>query len=191
MSVAVDEDEAERGSIVAAMIVAGADVNAADNDPAGSTPLHTAAFNNCADVIALLVGAGANMDTGCTKDGDTPLHLACAFSQLEATGALLGHGADPDARNRKRQTPLHRAAANLVGDTIEVVRAQLVAGCDETIADVTGKKAEEVIGGEMDEADQDQTDKGKALLNDKQWARNRTWRRRAFMVMGRQALKCR
>lgn len=104
--------------VVEVLLEAGADV--AITSPTG-TPLHSAAFAQRADVAALLLRYGAEVNA--VDDNDvTPLHLAAAASagENERTGRtatadlLLTHGARVNTVVCDRMTPLD--AAVYVGD---------------------------------------------------------------------------
>ena len=77
----------------------------------GTTPLRSAARRDDAEVLAALVGAGADLNAG---DGDarTDLHYAVASGKASALAALLAAGADPNIRDRDGTTPLRSAARN-------------------------------------------------------------------------------
>src|ERR1700752_2975280 len=68
-------DAVERGDkqALAALLKAGADVNAAQGD--GATALHWAAYQNDAKTVALLLGAGAKLNAQ-NDLGVTPFALA-------------------------------------------------------------------------------------------------------------------
>ena len=74
----------------------------------GHTALQAAAQNGHVEVIAALVGAGAEADAE-DRDGDRAAHHAAFGDESAALRALAGAGADLNARNRRRQTPLHIA----------------------------------------------------------------------------------
>ncbi|MCY3657736.1 MAG: ankyrin repeat domain-containing protein [Caldilineaceae bacterium] len=73
------------------------------------TALFKAAEHNRVEVIAALLAAGANLQTG-DKAGLTPLHAAVLMGQDEAVIVLLESGADMNARTRLGDMPLHLAA---------------------------------------------------------------------------------
>lgn len=88
----------------------GDEVNVADKD--GFTPLHFAAQQQHADVAALLIEAGADLNTR-NKFGNTPLSGAL-FNVRDREGevvrVLLDAGADPDAENNYGVSPRGLAA---------------------------------------------------------------------------------
>ena len=79
---------------VAALVAAGADVDAAFAGPHAETPLHWAASSDDVEVLDALVAAGADVDApGSVIDGGGPLSDAVAFGQWRAAGRLIEHGA--------------------------------------------------------------------------------------------------
>ena len=79
---------------VAALIEAGADVNARFVGSHAETPLHWAASSNDVDVLDALIDAGADIDSpGAVIGGGTPLADARAFRQWEAAHRLVQRGA--------------------------------------------------------------------------------------------------
>jgi uncharacterized protein len=79
---------------VAALVAAGADVDAAFAGPHAETPLHWAASSDDVDVLDALVAAGADVDApGSVIDGGGPLSDAVAFGQWRAARRLIDHGA--------------------------------------------------------------------------------------------------
>ena len=105
-------------------------------DEIGNSALAYAALNGHADIIALLIGAGAHADTT-NKRGQTPLHLAAASGQLSAVDALLLISADRDARDASGATPLDLAMTN---QRSAVIRRLLEAGATAS-ADHGGRDA--------------------------------------------------
>lgn len=94
----------------AALLRAGADVNAAQGD--GMSALHWAAENGDAELAALLLRAGARVDAATRLGAYTPLHLAGRNGAAGAAEALLDAGADPEAQTLTGGArPLHFAAA--------------------------------------------------------------------------------
>ena len=107
---------------VATLLIPRSTINA--RDELGNNALSYAALNGHADIIALLIDAGARPDTT-NKRGQTPLHLAAASGQLSAVDALLAVPADRDARDVSGATPLDLAVAN---QRRSIVRRLLEAG---------------------------------------------------------------
>ena len=112
-------------AVVAALIEAGADVNAAGDldrmlHPA-ATPLYWAVSANPHPAVPeLLVRAGADVNARGGSEW-TPLHLA-ALRNPVLFPVLLELGADPEALDRYGKTPMDYAADNLWLQGWEVVR---------------------------------------------------------------------
>jgi ankyrin repeat protein len=88
---------------VAALVAAGADVNARFEGPHGETPLHWAASTDDVSVLDALLDHGADLESsGAVIGGGTPIADAAAFGQWNAARRLAERGA---------QTPLWVAAA--------------------------------------------------------------------------------
>ena len=93
------------------------------------TPLHLAAAEGRADLVALLASSGARVDAK-AEDGATPLHLACGRPAAEcalAARALLAARANVNLPDNDLSIPLHRACA---AGPAETLRALLDAGAD-------------------------------------------------------------
>jgi len=92
---------------VAALVEAGADVNARFTGPHTETPLHWAASSDDVAVLDALLDAGTDIETpGAVIDGGTPLADAVAFGQWKAPRRLGERGA--------RTTLAHAAALGLM-----------------------------------------------------------------------------
>ena len=84
----------EAAAKVAALVAAGADVNARFTGPHGETPLHWAASSDDIDALDALLDAGADIEAdGAVIAGGTPIADAVAFGQWNAARRLLERGA--------------------------------------------------------------------------------------------------
>lgn len=78
----------------------------------GSDPNHclfAAAYNDDASAIRLLARSGAVLDE--FVEGGTPLLHAIQYNRFVGAKALLEAGANPDAKDAKGRTPMHRVLA--------------------------------------------------------------------------------
>jgi ankyrin repeat protein len=113
---------------VEALIAAGAKV---DEKGFTGTPLHTAAAKGFADMVKVLLDAGANVEAeGMGKA--RPLHIAARRNEAAIVGLLLAHGAKVDPRDSEGMTPLLIAA---LSGSVDVALLLLDAGADPTAAD--------------------------------------------------------
>ena len=110
-------------AVVAALVEAGADVNAPFVGPHPETPLHWAASSDDVEVLDALVDAGADVEApGAVLGGGTPLADAVGFGQWRAARRLLERGA---------RTTLWQAAALGLLDRVQ----ERFAGADPPAAD--------------------------------------------------------
>ncbi|CAG7937699.1 unnamed protein product [Penicillium salamii] len=98
------------------------------------TPLHCATEEGQADIVRLLIEAGANKETR-DCDGQTPLHCAIEQKNEDIVRLLLEAGADKEAKVYFRKTPLIIAA---YGGCEAIVRLLLDAGADKDARDTDG-----------------------------------------------------
>ncbi len=80
----------------------------------GDTPLHLAALaNRDPEVLAMLIEAGADIESRTVEDGYTPVGYAIWANNRVAAQALLDAGANPTVKLHDGRTPLHLAAARV------------------------------------------------------------------------------
>jgi ankyrin repeat protein len=118
-------DAAKSGdaALVTKLLDEGADI---DEMGAFGTALHWAAFNDHADVVALLAARGADLNADNDALG-TPLHAAAQRDNSQVGLLLLDHGANVDSRDRDGSTPLQIAAKR---GSLDVTRVLIEAGAD-------------------------------------------------------------
>lgn len=112
------------------LIEAGAKVDALDGVQfKGYAPLHYAVKN--LKFVQFLVEHGAPLDQRSGHEQKTPLHLLCEsesgdMNAVEMANALwfIKQGADINAQTRKKETPLHLAAASSGGKVIKALLAK-------------------------------------------------------------------
>jgi ankyrin repeat protein len=95
------------------------DVNAPQGD--GSTALHWAAYRDDAEMVKLLLGAGANVNAATREGAITPLFMACASGDAAIVGALLAAGADPNTVKSNGTTALMIAAESGGTDAVKML----------------------------------------------------------------------
>jgi uncharacterized protein len=84
----------ESGAKIAALVAAGADVNARFTGPHTETPLHWAASSDDIEALDALLDAGADIEAdGAVIAGGTPIADAVAFGQWNAARRLVKRGA--------------------------------------------------------------------------------------------------
>jgi ankyrin repeat protein len=108
-------DAAQAGdrATVRGLLKQGADVNGSQGD--GTTALHWAAMKGDAEMVQMLVTAGANLRATTRLGGYAPLYLAAKGGHSAAVASLVAAGADVNAASATGATPLMIAAAS--GDT--------------------------------------------------------------------------
>jgi ankyrin repeat protein len=98
---------------VRALLKQAADVNGSEGD--GTTALHWAARTGDAELVQMLVYAGANVKATTRLGAYTPLMMAAQAGHSAAVAALIAGGADLKATSTTGTTPLMFAAQS--GDT--------------------------------------------------------------------------
>jgi ankyrin repeat protein len=116
----------DRGSIVSALLDAGAAVDARDD--AGRTALMFAARGDPLDAVTALIHAGADVNAA-TEAGVTSLMYACCYTcdnccvslacDTAVVGALLAAGADVHAEDEDGRTAIFAAANVGAADLVE------------------------------------------------------------------------
>jgi ankyrin repeat protein len=115
------------------LINAGADVNVVDFD--GNAPLHYAVKNGNVEIVKALLKAGANIEVE-DKDHITPLNFAIDGQNLEIVKLLISSGVHV---NGQHWPALQRAASR--PESIEIIRALLIAGANVNAVDEDGNTA--------------------------------------------------
>jgi ankyrin repeat protein len=108
------------GQAVRTLVRQGGDVNAAQGD--GMTALHWAAMQGDADLVGVLLYAGANVRATTRLGGYTPLHLASQSGSAPVIKALVTAGARAGTTTATGATPLMLAAS---AGQLEAVNALL------------------------------------------------------------------
>jgi len=91
------------------LIIAGADINSADN--MGRTPLHFAAMAGHSDIMELLIAKGAMIEAR-TNTGYTPLSMTVENNNYLAARLLIGSGADVNSQISNSLNPLTLSTDN-------------------------------------------------------------------------------
>eukprot|EP01036_Dinobryon_divergens_P029330 gene29330-38409_t len=116
-------DAAKRGDVneVKRLINGGANVNQED-DTDESTALHAASSSGHAEVVDILLKAGAKVDAE-DKERNTPLHNAAANGRADVASLLLKAKADVNGDYWSVRTPLMQAARHGRPETVPILLA--------------------------------------------------------------------
>ena len=85
------------------------------------TPIHVAAKWGKANMVALLLDKGANLESK-TRDGLTPLHCAARSGHENVVDMMVQRGAPISAKTKNGLAPLHMASQ---GDHVDASRILL------------------------------------------------------------------
>lgn len=92
-----------RAGAVETLLAQGAPVDASSRNAMRVAPIHSAAAAHSAEIVRLLLEAGA--DPSARQEGDyTALHAAALHGDAAMVRALLDRGADPDAKTADGRT---------------------------------------------------------------------------------------
>ncbi|XP_019751660.1 B-cell lymphoma 3 protein [Hippocampus comes] len=96
----------------------------------GLSPLHVTVLHGHRDLAAMLLAAGADVNTMDIKSGQSPLILAVESNNAEMVRFLIESGCDVNRPSYSSNTALHSACARGQAD---VVRALLKSGADSSL----------------------------------------------------------
>ena len=112
----------------------------------GDTPLHWPSHNNHAEIVTMLLDAGAEINADeINCYGGKPLHWASEHAPATVR-VLLDRGADVNSRNRKEDSEFHGMTPLIMNatqkdDCSEVTELLITAGADIAAVDANGKTA--------------------------------------------------
>ncbi len=133
---------------VLALIEQGADVNQAQGD--GMTALHWASEHGDAELVEMLLEAGADVRARTRLGAYEPLHLASRKGAAHTVGLLLEAGSDPNAPTETGAvTPLHFAAAS---GNMESVASLLDHGAEVNVHETTWDQTPLIFAAARDNA---------------------------------------
>jgi ankyrin repeat protein len=112
----------------------------------GDTPLHWPSHNNDAEIVVMLLDAGADIEADeINCYGGKPLHWASEHAPATVR-VLLERGANVNSRNRKRDSDFYGMTPLIMNatqkdDCSEVTEQLIAAGADIAATDANGKTA--------------------------------------------------
>jgi uncharacterized protein len=121
------------GAVIAALVAAGADVDARFAGSHAETPLHWAASSDDVEALDALLDAGADIEApGAVLGGGPPLADAVGFGQWQAARRLAERGATTRLKDAAALGVMERVEASFSGDASpppEVVTDAFWAAC--------------------------------------------------------------
>eukprot|EP00903_Cladosiphon_okamuranus_P011507 g10836.t1 len=146
------------------------------------TPLHKAAYNDNAEMVAAFAGAGVDIDVRNARK-QTPLHLSALYGTCSTMLALLRLGADVHAKTIANEyTPLNLACWR---GHLEAADLLLSWGSDETATDKQGNAPSARIPNIADASEQNRPRLERLSRLLASAPQHRAWRRRGMLVMCR------
>lgn len=97
----------------------------------GDYPINIAALFGPAEMVALLLDAGADIEQP-GRNGLHPLHNAVLSGKSDIVALLIARGAMVDSRDRQGRTPLLNFAA-IAASNLDIARMLLAAGADPEV----------------------------------------------------------
>jgi uncharacterized protein len=113
-----------RPEAVELLLARGAEVDALGRGWMTGTAMHSAVSRMHADIVRILLGAGANPGVR-QSAGWTPLHAAAANGDPQSVELLLGAGADPAATNDEGRSVMDLATESGEPATLQRIGAAL------------------------------------------------------------------
>ena len=133
----IDATRAGDLDAVSSLVSSGTDLNEATGD--GMTAVHWAAQLGRAEILSVLVDAGAEVSATTRIGSYTPLHLASSQADSDLVETLLAAGADVNAvTTNSHVTALHLAAQTVGG--AESVRVLLEHGADPNVREISAEQ---------------------------------------------------
>ena len=111
--------------IVEYLLAAGADVNQSAKNALKVAPIHAAVSNGNAEIVAMILDRGADVDAH-QQNGFTALHGAAGAGRQDLVELLIEHGADLSARNDEGKTAADVAEERGHSEVAESLRQALV-----------------------------------------------------------------